>query len=56
MREFLRIVMPRTPDVVEVYRQPAAGKYTSIHSVSGDEGLTPLHFPTVQLRASDILV
>jgi len=42
-------------DRIDVYREPAAGKYASVRTASRGETLSPLHFPNVTLRIDDIL-
>ncbi len=40
---------------IEVYRNPAAGAYVALTSVSRGETLTPLFLPTARLSVSDVL-
>jgi len=42
-------------DRIDVHRQPVAGKYASVRTVSRGETLSPLRFPNVILRTDDIL-
>jgi Uma2 family endonuclease len=41
--------------VVEVYREPVAGHYRSLHTFSGDDEVRPLCFPEVVLRPGTLL-
>ncbi len=42
-------------DRIEVYRNPAGGRYGDVTSASSDETLTPLHLADVKLSAADVL-
>jgi Uma2 family endonuclease len=41
-------------EIVEVYRDPGAGGYRTVHSVAGRAVLALQAFPDVELTAADI--
>lgn len=44
-----------TEKVVEVHRDPVAGRYTNVRRVGRDGQLTPVDFPTVIIPVSELL-
>jgi len=44
-----------TGDVVEIFREPAAGRYTDVRTAHRGATLTPLALPQIGLRVDDIL-
>ena len=42
-------------DRVQVCREPAGGRYTSVRAVSRGNTITPLRFPTMTVAADDVL-
>jgi Uma2 family endonuclease len=44
-----------TADGIWVYREPVAGRYTSVRLVSRGDAITPLHFPSVTLSTDEVL-
>ena len=48
-------VVQESRRAVEVYTQPAAGAYTAMRMLEGDDTLTPPGFPDLTLRVGDML-
>lgn len=47
-------IVTRDPAAIEVYREPAAGRYTTMHTAHPGETVAPLAFPSLAIPVSDI--